>query len=98
MQEQFKRIRDEKVEHLAKLRDIVKECTRLMNKLKASLPNTNLKAEQIVQMRDRALGKSLSLSAKAQKGSKSLKPKERSDLEKLDDELNHIESKLNSLS
>lgn len=95
--EQFKRIREEKVENLSKLRDIVKDCTRLMNKLRTSLPSTNLKAEEVLQLRERPLGESIALPKKG-KRSANKKIAERTELEKLDDELGDIERKLNAVS
>lgn len=83
--EHMKDIRRKKVEYLIELRKIIKEIDFLDSKLKAMFPKTKLRA-------------SPKREAPAKKGSKKkAAPKKKTDMEKLEDQLRTIESKLGTL-
>lgn len=96
--ESFKRVRSKKLENLHKLRALLKDANKMLGNLKLNLPQTNLKAV--------AAKIPLKKQEKAQPASKKsvsapqAKPQKRemTELDKLNAELDAIESKLKSLT
>jgi len=110
--EKFKSVRLEKTENLNKLKETMNELTRLVIKLKSSLPKTSLRTrlhkheEEIMK---ESLAKVLSEKEEPQKKFKIEEKKQtikeapeirkpKTELEKLEAELNEIESKLTKLT
>ena len=95
--ERFKGIRSRKLENIQKLRGLLRDANRLMGGLKLKLPKTNLRAVVLKETPKQA-------KKKQKKGKKEKtveqKPakKDRTELERLEDELNAIEGKLKNLS
>lgn len=103
--EKFNNIRQEKLEKIQKLRILVREANKMLNELKRSLPQTNLRAAVVketphhvnqVSHKKKKKGKS----ANEEKAEKQVKmpKKQMTELEKLESELNAIEGKLKSLT
>lgn len=88
--EKFKNIKGEKVKLISQLKNDVKGIAKLINSLKNSLPN----------VRDAGIKRPETKKATAEKLKKESieKPREKTELEKLEDELRDIENKLGSLS
>jgi len=85
--ESLKSIRDEKAESVSRLRTDIGGIISLMAKLKRSLPKVDVKIE-----------KDEEFAPKKEEIIPKFKPKERTELEKLESELQDIEGKLNSIS
>lgn len=107
--EKFKEIRKEKSEEIIKLKNLVSEIIRLVNKAKAELPKTNIRArlhkhEEKEKAKDKMLKREREKLEKAEmKKAKKIKeiekkPKEMTELAKLEAELGEIESKLNRIA
>ena len=107
--EKFKAVRTEKAEEIAKLKEIMNDATKLISKLKTSLPKTKIRTrmhKHEEEVMKEALVKELGeakeefeVAAKEAKPAevKKAKPKPASELEKLESELSAIESKLTKL-
>lgn len=91
--ENFKEIRKERVENIEKFKKNVKEISRLITELKEKLPETGLKPA-IPKIKEQETGKSRKQPTKKPKARK----KEKTELDRLEDELGQIEAKLNSLA
>ena len=98
--EKLKQLRHEKLEHINKLRSLFKDANKLLGTLKVKLPQTSLKATVIKEQVH-----SKKHHAKNRKAPKDMKEKpeaapkkELSDAEKLEAQLNAIESKLKNLT
>jgi len=88
-QENFKKIREDKIDLVHQLKGEVKEISKLINSLKSYLPkvkNVGIKRPDV----KKAVEKPKMVRVE--------KPKATTEVEKLEAELNDIESKLNSLS
>ena len=80
--ESFKEIREEKTEQIIKLKNVMSDIEKLNKRLKAELPKIELRAKEEIS-----------------KKYKKIKPsKNISEIEKLEKELDFIESKLNEIS
>lgn len=92
--EKFKSVRKEKEKETAKLKETIKEIQTLVRKLKAELPKTGLRAKERPKPKKvkKAPAKEESLPVVVEK------PKEMSELEKLESELGEIEGRLTDLS
>ena len=96
--EKFKHIRHEKLEKINRLRTLLKDANKILGLLKGKLPQTNLRAT-VVKETPKAHSK-----AHHKKNKKSKQPeekvskKEKTELEKLETELNAIEDKLRNLN
>lgn len=88
--ENFKGLREEKIKMIYKLRGEIKEVSRFINKLRTNLP----------KVKEVGIKKPEFKKAKAEKPKmiRVEKPKGKTEIEKLEEELSEIESKLNSLS
>lgn len=95
--EQFKTVREEKIENIIKLRTTIKEINKLASNLKASFPQTDLRAIKIEKKKAIKMPTRKKKKAKARKEEKIETEKPLSELEKLESELNAIESKLSAL-
>jgi len=100
--ERFKEVRKEKAEQRAKLREIVSEINGLVRKLKAALPETGLRGKISPKLHKEEQKKEKKPKEAAEKRAaskiESEKPKEMSELEKLEAELGEIEKRLTKLS
>lgn len=93
--EKFRGIRDEKIKYISHLKSDLREISRLISKLKNSLPKAKLRIKTHgseisaggAEAKKKGTKKSKEMSGAAEKPVKS-------DLEKLEDELSAIESKL----
>ena len=93
--EKFKETRKDKIDHINKLRQIVKEANRLVSNLKTSLPETKIRAIKVSKLETAEKKRPI-----IRKKKKSIEVKEKkpmTELQKLESELNEIESKLGSL-
>ena len=81
--EKFKKIRSEKREHIIKLRETMKDIVELNTKLKGIFPEVPITEVHQVKEKDKEKEKH--------------KPKENIEINKLEEELDHIESKLAAL-
>ena len=89
--EKFKSTKDEKQKLIHTFKEDIKEITKLMNKLKASIPK--VKGTDIKRPERKAVK-----TVEETKFVRVEKPKEKTELERLESELDDIEGKLNSLS
>ena len=97
--EKFKHIRSKKLEHIQKLKTLLKETNKMLGNLKLKLPNTNLKAitvKDVPKEPKEELHKK-NHTEKPPEHKKVMK-KSMSELEKLESELSAIESKLRDLT
>lgn len=90
--EKFKAVREEKAKQIEKLRAIIKEIYKFVAKLKAELPTTSLRAEEIEEK-----PKKIIKGRKVKREIKIEPKKELTELEKLESELDVIENKLGSM-
>jgi len=100
--ERFKKVRIEKIEEILKLREIVSELNLLNKKLKSSLPQTKLRnlpkinvpdyGDEKIPRHDKKSAKETLNKMKVEQVARS-----KSELEKLEDELDFIEGKLGGL-
>ena len=91
--EKFKETRKDKINHINKLREIVKGTNELVSDLKMSLPETKIRAMKVskpTEKKETVIGKK-----KIESGVTKVKPM--TELQKLESELNEIDSKLESL-
>ena len=96
--EKFKHMRHEKLEKIQKLRVSLKEANKTLGMLKSKLPQTNLRAI-IVKEAPKVHSKPHHKKGKKTKQPEEKVPKkERTELEKLETELNAIEDKLRNLN
>ena len=99
--EKFKHIRQEKLEHIQKLRIFLRDANKTLGKLKTIMPQTNLKASSIKETQKEPK-KSHAKKTKTGKSSEdrrdALPKREPSDLDKLESELSAIEGKLRNLT
>lgn len=97
--EKFRSMRHKKLESIQKLRAMLKDANKMLGTLKLKLPQTNLRATVVKE----SLGhrqihhKKKKRSSKEEKAEKPQK-REMTETEKLEAELNAIESKLKSLT
>lgn len=108
--ERFKKVRAEKSEQIAKLKETTHEITKLVRKLKAALPKTKLRArlhKHEEEIRKKVIVKELKEvkeEAKVKKKKVPVKEEEEekkkpmTELEKLETELGEIESRLTKLA
>ena len=92
--ESLKRTRHEKMEKIQKLRILMRDTNKLMGVLKLKLPQTNLKG--IVPKHHEPKPKKVH--AKKKEAEEKVPKRERTELDKLQEELRAIESKLKSFS
>lgn len=94
--ETFKRTRHEKMEKIQRLRGLMRDTNKLMGALRLKLPQTSLRG---MVPKQHSAPKPKKAPAKEKKEAEKKEPKrERTQLEKLQEELNAIESKLKSFS
>jgi len=91
--EKFKHRRHEKLEKIQHLRKLIKDANKLMGNLKLKLPQTNLRGMAVRESPKPAKKKEIKEAPK-----KKETRKEKTELEKLEDELSAIESKLKSFT
>ena len=95
--EKFKQIKHEKIEKIQKLRVLLKDANKVMGALKLKLPQTNLRAivgrEAPRKTEEMTQGKKPSA-----KPEQKTQKKDKNEFERLQDELNALESKLKNLS
>ena len=98
--EQFKHIRHRKLEHINKLRSLIKDANKMLGNLKAKLPQTSLRASIVKEKKAQAQKAHHKKSKKKMLEAKQEKPpkKEMTELDKLESELNAIESRLKGLT
>lgn len=92
--ERLKALRAEKAKQIEKLRTIVKEINRLVAKLKAELPTTSLRIEEMPQKLKKP---EMVKPKKTAKEIKAEPKKELTELEKLESELDAIEQRLSGI-
>jgi uncharacterized transporter YbjL len=99
MFEKFRGIRDEKVKQVAQLKSDLREITRLLSKLKSSVPKANLRIK-LHEHELMSVGEDLGVKKKKAKKGKELAvgPSPKNELQKLEEELSAIEGKLGKLS
>ena len=93
--EKFKDIREDKIENINKLGQIVKETGKLVSDLKNSLPGAKIRAIKL--SRHELPEKKKPAARKNTAVAEEKKEKPLTELQKLESELSEIESKLNSL-
>lgn len=86
MHEKFKSTREEKIEQIIRLRNVMEDIEKLNARLKAELPKTELRA------------KNTNVEQTMPKTTYSRAPKKMSEVERLERELDDIESKLSEIS
>jgi len=97
--EKLKQLRHEKLDNISKLRSLFKDTNKLMATLKLKLPQTNLKVSLPKETHHhRHMAKSVKAKSKVAKEKAPAPRKELSDAEKLEAQLNAIESKLKNLA
>lgn len=111
--EKFKQVRNEKAEEIAKLRGIMAETTKLVNKLKKQLPKAGIRTplhrheeavmkealvKELKEAKQEFAKSTESTAPKVVEKKVVAKPKKVSELEKLESELNAIESKLSDFA
>ena len=95
--EKFKHTRHQKLEKINHLRVLVKQTNKMLGDLRAKLPQTNLRATAVKETPKQA--KKVHHKKKKSKKSEEKEPKkEMTEVDKLESELNAIESKLKSLA
>ena len=93
--ENFKHLRHEKMERIQRLRILMRDTNKLVGVLRIKLPQTNLKGmvpKQHTPKTKKAAAK------KKESPAEKVPKKERTELDKLQEELNAIESKLKSFT
>lgn len=95
--EKFRQLRHEKIEKISHLRVLLRQANRMLGELRGRLPQTNLRA---AVSREVPAHKARHKKKKGAKASEEKAPqkKELTEVEKLEAELNAIESKLKSLA
>lgn len=93
--EKFKQMRHEKIEKINHLRVLLRQSNKMLGELRGKLPQTNLRA---TVSREMPVHKSHRKKKKIKAAEKAPQKKEMTDVEKLESELNAIESKLKSLT
>ncbi|MBI2660550.1 hypothetical protein HYX07_05295 [Candidatus Woesearchaeota archaeon] len=94
--EKFKQLRHEKIEKISHLRVLLRQANKMLGEMRSKLPQTNLRAAasrepaQKIHHRKKKKGKSAE--------EKAPQKREMTEVEKLESELNAIESKLKSLT
>ena len=97
--ERFKEIRKEKAEQTAKLKEIMKEMNGLVRKLKMALPKTGLRGKVHKEApKKKKKAAPVKVEKKAPPKEEVEKPKEMTELEKLEAELGEIEGRLTKLT
>ena len=100
--DKLRQLRHEKLESINKLKSLFKDANKLLGSLKVKLPQTNLRISAVKEMQthDKKVShKSIKAKSKIAKEKPAAPPKkEMSDAEKLEAQLNAIESKLKSLT
>jgi hypothetical protein len=94
--ENIKFLREKKIENIAKLKGIIKELSTLTLKLKNAFPASKIR-EQVIKPKKKVTAKKYSGKKPTKVQEQKKAPKAVSELEKLETELNDIESQLNSL-
>ncbi len=92
--EKFKHIRHEKLEKINHLRVLIKQANKMLGDLKIKLPQTNLRATVTRETKPKVHHKKKKKAKAEEKAPK----KDVTELDKLEAELNAIESKLKSLT
>ena len=96
--ERFKKVRIEKIEETLKLREVISELMLLNKKLKASLPQTKLRNLPKINLPEFEEPRKVKAKDTLQKMKVEQAVRSRSDLEKLEEELNFIEGKLGNIN
>ena len=92
--ESFKHLRHKKMERIDKLKILMRDANKLMGVLKSKLPQTSLKG----MIPKQHAPKQKKAEAKKKETTEKVPKKERTELDKLQSELNAIESKLKSFT
>ena len=96
--EKFKHIRQEKLESINKLRNLLKDANKMLGNLKLRLPQTNLRVTVVKETSNKKINKkNKKVKADEEKPDKPQK-KEATEIERLEAELSAIEDKLTSLT
>jgi chromosome segregation ATPase len=95
--EKFKEIRDEKNTEIAKLKSSVKEINKLVGKLKSALPKSKISVSKKKKPEQKQKDKTSTSKKKNKEEIKEVPKKKLTEIDKLESELEDIESKLNSL-
>lgn len=93
--EKFKQIRHEKIEKINHLRVLLRQSNKMLGELRGKLPQTNLRA---TVARQAPVHKVHHKKKRAKAAEKAPPKREMTEVEKLETELNAIESKLKSLT
>ena len=96
--EKLRNLRHEKLENIRKLRTLFKDANKLLGTLKVKLPQTNLKAAPIKEHSHHTKKNHKGMKGKPAKEKAAAPKREPSDAEKLEAQLNAIETKLKSLA
>lgn len=97
--ENFRQIRHEKIASIHKLRALLKDANKMLGSLKLKLPETNLRATAIKQITKHSKKPAHKKKGKSAEEKPEKAPKrEMTEIEKLESQLNAIESKLKSLT
>jgi len=92
--ESFRHLRHKKMERIDKLKILMRDTNKLMGVLKSKLPQTSLKG----MIPKQHAPKQKKVNAKKKETPEKIPKKERTELDKLQSELNAIESKLKSFT
>ena len=95
--EKFRHIRHEKLQKIQHLRILIRQANKMLGVLKTKLPQTNLRATAVRQAPAQTKKGHHKKKAKAA-GQEKMPKREMTEVEKLEAELNAIESKLKSLT
>lgn len=97
--EKFKAIRHKKIEHIQKLRVLLKEANKTIGNLKSKLPQTNLRAIVVKDISNQVKKVHHAKGKKEKQAEEKKAPKrEMTEIEKLESELSSIEGKLKGLA
>lgn len=97
--EKYRHIRHEKLEKIQKLRALLKDANKMLGSLRLKLPQTNLRATVSAgQKQPKKPHHKKRKKGKAAEEAPKVPKREATELEKLESELNAIESKLKSLT
>jgi len=97
--EKFRQIRHEKIANIHKLRALLKDANKMLGSLKLKLPQTNLRAAAVKEITKHSKKPAHKKKVKPSEEKPEKAPKrEMTETEKLEAQLNAIESKLKSLT
>jgi len=96
--EKFKRARHQKLEKIHKLRGLIKDANKMLGILKLKMPQTNLRAAAKDSSPKPKNARHAKHAKKKPKEAEKPQKKEPTEIDKLEAELNAIESKLKSLT